>query len=91
MFESFECFEFDVLDEIRCVPNGGESSELNLPQTADCWYTSGDVKKTDAVMGAKFAGLMIRNPLGVRELSKFENCPAVSMGNDRSSLDLHSQ
>ena len=42
-------------------------------------------------MGANFPGLMIRNPLGVRELSKFENCPAVVMGNDRTGLDLHSR
>ena len=53
----FECFEFDMLDEISlCVPKGGESNGLNLRQTTDCWYTSGDVKKTDAVMGANFAG-----------------------------------
>lgn len=55
------------------------------------WYTSGDVKKPDAVMGANFAGLIFRNPLGVRELSKFENRPAVAMGNDQSSLDLLSR
>ena len=92
MFESFKCFEFDVLDKIPlCVPNGGEFGELNLPETADCCYTSRDVKKTDAVIRANFAGLIIRNSLRVTELSKFENCPAVVIGNDRSSLDLHSR